>query len=565
MSKLIFKDLYLFSPSERLAKKISFSSGRTMITSDAHDGTDRGKSVIMKSLYHTMGADCYFEGKWDTENKTYILHFCVDNDEYYIFRHDKLFKLFDSKKNLLFAVISRHELSEHLSRITGFAVKLPPRKKNTADDYMQELEIASAAYNYLLYFVDQDYQNGSQFASFQHLSEYLDYKENVLYYHFGAFDNDYYMLIQERDLLLAEGKQLENERKMTCMMLDKIFENIHSVSYSKDIEHLRADVNRTKDEYNQLSNAMNQLRQKLIRLRNEKSDIEHHLYALTLLEKRNNLQITSLKNHVCPFCKSNIKDTVDLKIKKYSTGDDIILLCSDMQYSIMEIDHKISEYETEYSQWLSKLKTYERSINIASTEISDILKHEGFIDIKESVAEDLDTIRINISKNETKIKKVQKSLRKYSDIKKKINERYYALMLSDKNRFGLEGINAKSFENINRVFSAGGSNNPLSTIIWYVNLIQLKHEFNPSAIDFPVVFDSPNNAETDETKKRQIYSYICERITENQLIVSGLGFSEDEILKNFDSVITLTNNKYELLCSEDYEANVSLLRELNDK
>lgn len=178
MSKLIFKDLYLFSPSEKLAKKISFAPGRTMITSDAHDGTDRGKSVIMKALYHTMGADCYFEGKWDDSSKTYILRFCVDDDEYYIFRHNKLFKVFDGEKNLLFSVISRHELSERLSSITGFAVKLPPRERNSDDGYIQELEIASAVYNYLLYFVDQDYQNGSQFASFQHLGEYLDYKEN---------------------------------------------------------------------------------------------------------------------------------------------------------------------------------------------------------------------------------------------------------------------------------------------------------------------------------------------------------------------------------------------------
>ena len=101
MSKLIFKDLYLFSPSEKLAKKISFAPGRTMITSDAHDGTDRGKSVIMKALYHTMGADCYFEGKWDDSSKTYILRFCVDDDEYYIFRHNKLFKVFDGEKNHL--------------------------------------------------------------------------------------------------------------------------------------------------------------------------------------------------------------------------------------------------------------------------------------------------------------------------------------------------------------------------------------------------------------------------------------------------------------------------------
>ena len=284
-----------------------------------------------------------------------------------------------------------------------------------------------------------------------------------------------------------------------------------------------------------------------------------------MLGKENDRQITSLNNRVCPFCRSVIDDTIDLRIKKYSTGDDIILLSSDMQYNIIEIDRKISEYEAEYSQWLSKMKRYEESINIASTEIDDILKHKGLIDIKEAVAEDLDTIRTSMAENEKKLKTAKKSLRKYGEIKKKINERYYALMLSDKNRFGLEGIDAKSFENIKRTFSAGGSNNPLSTIIWYVNLIQLKHEFNPTAIDFPVVFDSPNNVETDETKKRQIYRYICERITENQLIVSGLGFSGDEILDSFDSVITLTNNKYELLCREDYDANVSLLRELNNK
>ena len=565
MSKLIFKDLYLFSYSEKLAKKISFAPGRTIITSDAHDGTDRGKSVIMKALYHTMGADCHFEGKWEDATKTYILRFSIDSNEYYMYRHNKLFKLFDSEKKLLFSVISRHELSDRLSNITGFAVKLPPRERNSDNDSAQGLEIASAVYNYLLYFVDQDYQNGSQFTSFQHLGEYPDFKENVLYYHFGVFDDNYYMLVQDQDVFLAESKRLENEQKMTCMMLDKIYKNIHSVSYSKDIEHLRADVNRTKEEYNKLSNALNNLRRKLIRLRNEKSDTEYHLHALTLFGKENDLQINALNNHICPFCKSEISNTIDLRIKKYSTADDIVLLSSDMQYRIMEIDQKISEYESEYSQWLSKLKKYEESIDIASTEINDILKHKGFIDIKESVSEDLDSIRMSISENEQNLKKVKSSLRQYGEIKKKINERYYTLMLADKNRFGLEGINAKNFENIKRTFSAGGSNNPLSTIIWYVNLIQLKHEFNPSAIDFPVVFDSPNNAETDETKKHQIYSYICERITENQLIVSGLGLSGDKILNSFDSVITLTNNKYELLCPEDYTANVSLLQELNNK
>lgn len=124
----------------------------------------------------------------------------------------------------------------------------------------------------------------------------------------------------------------------------------------------------------------------------------------------------------------------------------------------------------------------------------------------------------SIATNEADAKVVKKKLRKYSDAKKKINERYYTLMLSDKNWFGLEGIDSKSFENIKRTFSAGGSNNPISTIIWYVNLIQLKHEFNPDAINFPVVFDSPNNAETDDEKRNQITSIFANAFPQTNLL-----------------------------------------------
>lgn len=54
--RMLFKELFIFSPSEKIAKKIDFSDGVNIITSSQEDGTDRGKSVIMRSLYHTMGA-----------------------------------------------------------------------------------------------------------------------------------------------------------------------------------------------------------------------------------------------------------------------------------------------------------------------------------------------------------------------------------------------------------------------------------------------------------------------------------------------------------------------------
>lgn len=55
--RLIFDELYLFDPSEKLAKKIEFCDGINIITSSQEDGNDRGKSVIMRSLYHSLGAE----------------------------------------------------------------------------------------------------------------------------------------------------------------------------------------------------------------------------------------------------------------------------------------------------------------------------------------------------------------------------------------------------------------------------------------------------------------------------------------------------------------------------
>ena len=95
----------------------------------------------------------------------------------------------------------------------------------------------------------------------------------------------------------------------------------------------------------------------------------------------------------------------------------------------------------------------------------------------------------------------------------------------------------------------------------------MRKEFNPTAIDFPVVFDSPNNAETDLEKKGLLYKYIVETTPkDNQLIVSGIGYENKQTFGvAFDTVIKLDNDKYHLLCAEDYAAYSPILVELCSK
>lgn len=54
MHKLVVNGLYLFSIKEKKAKYVSFADGINVITSSKDNGTKRGKSVIMKSIYHMI-------------------------------------------------------------------------------------------------------------------------------------------------------------------------------------------------------------------------------------------------------------------------------------------------------------------------------------------------------------------------------------------------------------------------------------------------------------------------------------------------------------------------------
>lgn len=560
MSKLIFKTLYIFSSVEKKAKVVNFSPGTNMITSSSIDGTKRGKSLISKCLYHAMGADCYFEPIWEEKDKTYILHFDIDGTEYYIYRCSSLFKLFDANKNIIFKTINRKELGEKLKDIFNFAVQLPNRKD-------EKLEITPPVYNYLLYFLDQDRILNTQFASFDNLAQYPDFKENVLYYHFGAFDKRYYEIERKLEKIREEIKDTVKQKEISDVMYEKVISNIRDVSYTHSLELLKRDVERTKEQYVVIANALSKTRTKLINLRNERAEIFASLDSLKVLDRDNEKQIKSLNNHICPFCSSSLEDTVALRISKYNTFEDIVLLSNNMQIEISGIERKIEKQEQEYTKWLAKLKEYEESLAEKHGEIDDVLAHKGFVEVKDKIIEELHTLRKKIDALTQSEKGLKAEERSYIEIKNKINTRYYELMLIAKNKFKLEEIKDKSFEKITNSFKGGGSNKPIATVIWYINLLKLRKEFNGSAIDFPVVFDSPNNAETDLEKKGQLYKYIVENTPkDNQLIVSGIGYESAETFGiPFDNVIRLENDKYHLLCSEDYNAYSQILTELCSK
>src|SRR5689334_17046948 len=93
-NKLFINSLWIFELTNKLAKNVQFKDGINIITSDKVNGNDLGKSILLKSLYHTLGADSIFDDQWEALPKVYIVNIIINGNEFYIFRYNKIFKIF---------------------------------------------------------------------------------------------------------------------------------------------------------------------------------------------------------------------------------------------------------------------------------------------------------------------------------------------------------------------------------------------------------------------------------------------------------------------------------------
>lgn len=55
MKTVKFDEIYIFDVKTEEAYTTQFKDGVNIVTSSEIDGTDRGKSVLLKSLYHSLG------------------------------------------------------------------------------------------------------------------------------------------------------------------------------------------------------------------------------------------------------------------------------------------------------------------------------------------------------------------------------------------------------------------------------------------------------------------------------------------------------------------------------
>ena len=558
--KMIFNTLYVFSPREKMAKTVSFSEGVNVVTSSQADGTDRGKTVLLRSLYHALGADAYFDSKWKAEPKIYILQFSIDDHVYFIFRSGNLFKLFNEQKERISSVIHASDLAAELEKITGFAMKLPNRNENT-------LEITPPVYNYLPFYIDQDHYDGSKFSSFENLGQYSNYKEAVLFSHFGVYDEIFFDLVKQKELIGSDINKLNDRMRVLHAVQEDIIAKIGTGAYSGNIDALKRELKQHQREYSEIVDKLNKCKAKLFELRDKSYELTRLIFEVNKSERTNDVEIQQLRKHRCPECKSIITDTVRLKSKRFNFAEDIVIVRTEIETSLLDINQSIQTEEARYADLLTTMHLFEERVKMNSTEINDIVRYKGLCEIRDSVITERTEVQDNIDEKENTLKEIEKELKKYAVKKKKATGRYISILTQERTAFCIEEITIESIKKLSSVFIGSGSNKNISTIIWHMAIIQVRNEFNKDAIRFPFVIDSPNNVETDDEKKFKVIQYILDHASISpQMIISAIGFVPEDYSLDDKSIniIYLSNEKWHLLNEQDYHQNYNLLKELSE-
>lgn len=547
MSDLTFKKLVIFSPIEELAKVVELKPGLNIVTSLRKDGNDLGKSIIAKSFYHCLGADCIFDSKFDVDNKVFVLILSYKGKEYVMYRSNSVFKMFDSDLDLLWSTTHRHELGELLHEQFGYAVWLPSRHTN-------EIEITPPAYSYVLYFIDQNQYNGSDFKSFSNLGQYKNYKESLIYTFAGAYDEAYFEIKAQKEPLESQQKSARKSAELNVAMANRVSNELQNLGYSRNMETLNKDCSQHERDYKQISQQLNKLRDQLYQLRENYAQVELALEGAEALGKRLDKRINVFSGDKCPICNSDIEDPISVRVNACVTYADALLLGDELKKELGDIERKISRKELQYKSFLEKMERLKEAMDSLRQLDLTAVQIEGLTKLSENLTQERERLEHELDGLSEKLDKITKSLKEYAEAKKAVDERYAEMIKFYVSKLNLQSIDVDKIKSPLDRFVASGSNAPLATVAWYFVLLKLKEEFNSSRPNLPLILDSPMNVEADDDKYELHYGMIFSTFKyQHQMLVTGLGLANAEVVPEDANVIILDNEKYHLLKNKDFE------------
>ena len=554
---IIFRKLLITDVVNRKSKLINFKEGDNLITSASNSV---GKSVLMKSLYHTLGADSFFDSAFNTDNVLFELEFSNSENLYKILRYKDSFSIFKNNEFINFVKAKdRPSLSTFYLNEFNMSVFLKNRKNIT--------EIAPPAYLFVPYYLDQDRSWKEEQEPFtkSSMNQYAPISKNELYlYHLGLLTKDYGDLKSELSSITDSIDKSNNE----LSVLDASYKEVKTVTDNSEViinsDELESLFRSNSLKINKLISKQKELTNKISNLDRIKTnyliDIRDNERLIKKLQESQNPNSIIVQ---CPNCHEEFD--IELRNEIENVYSSILLENENksLKMQVEKIETDISKLKEELNLLSKEISTVNKVANDSRSDYEKYVTRIALSSLMDKQLKKIGILSEKVKTLELRKKSIETNLneikQKTDSAKNDFCSNYITNLLSlEVTLFSPDKISA--FKKI----SLSGSQYVRSTLAFYFSFLETKESLNIKSFNWPLVIDSPREGEQDDFNSSNILKFIIDNKKSSvQRIIASVDakkYIDAELLKNIN-IIELTNNIGSVMNEETFRQNEHYINE----
>lgn len=552
MRMLRFSRLCLLSQHERRAFSLNFSSDSSVLQA----GNGFGKSAVLKSLYDAFGAEPRrIDRTWRAAHVQAFLDFTVDEVSYSILAGGGSYAVFDARGELQIRTSSiGKELTEYLARLLDFKLEMLNR---------EEVAITPPpAYIFAPFYIDQDASWDRPWASFERL--YLPNSARTLAeYHSGLKPNEYYVAQTRRNMLQAQRKELEAERRILHQTLQNMWQLVSDVVLSFDLDDFQEESAQLLEESRKLHEDQTAYRQRLAEISAERRLWleQRDLVKATLAEMDENFAaaLERPSDVTCPTCGHHYDNAIADQFEIVQDKDGLYSALIISQDKLHGLDARAQAERNGIAHLEERIGRINHVLGVRKADVSfnDVVIAQGrneagkiirarINELDESISrkrmeEDADSAKMNAAVSRSRTKEIK------SYFKDRIFE--FADYLSVR-------IDTSRAPPITSATFGRGSEGPRGIIAYYYAFLHTARKYSSSAF-CPIVIDAPNQQGQDDMKR--IMRFIIDKRPYNSQVIVA---TEDlfGLTDNDADIVHVGRRRNQLLNEEQYEEVSDIVR-----
>ena len=546
MKRIRFKEIALMSYNG-VARRINLNNDIVILAG----GNESGKSSILKTLYHTLGATVHpFAKRWDVANVISLLKFTIDGANFKAVRMASDVYMFNPDGTLCFHETDSHRIAVKINELLG----IPPFYKDPTDKEI----ILPVGCLFMPFYIDQDHGWDQPWNSFLRL---MGGKHNAMLFHVGAINEEYYSYKSLLDV--AESK-----------LKSTIEEIMGSTKFKNTFMNRYKDVDRLPFTDEDFKRGIDDVLSKLSNLKEEQNKILQELEKLYGVRYSYQFNIDQLKENIneidkdfkyalkspnelcCPMCGAIVENGPFERFRMLDDRDRCKNLLIENNRRLEQINERISDKERVSETIKKKIEELQQSINARSERVS---LEEMFI---EKMKEHVETVmmdavnalmadKIKLEKDIAYYKSNLKRVNK-DDIRQAIQKEFDNYMRSTLHRLGFGRSESQKHYSLGGRVKTTGSN-IVKMVIAYTYAYYFVMQKYDCPIFAPIVIDEPKQNGLDDNGFSSIIDFIIYSRPEQSQLILSLTDSELNLLSQDYNPILL-NSGQDVMNTDEYQS-----------